>query len=53
MFTAVNTEREVMTKKAPVQAPVCPKASSDQASALLDDKCLNRGRGKSEGKGSI
>ncbi len=38
VFTAVNTEREVMTKKAPVQAPVCRKGSSDQASALLDDK---------------
>ncbi len=51
--TAVNMEREVLTKKAPVQASVCPEASSDQASALLDDKDLDRGwvdvEGDSEG----
>ncbi len=40
MFTALNMEQEVLTKKTPVQAPVCPKASSDQASALLDVKYL-------------
>ncbi len=46
MFTAVNTAREVMTKKAQVQALVCRKVSSDQASALLDDEYLDKDQGK-------
>ncbi len=34
VFTVVNTEQELMPQKAPVQAPGCPKASSNPASAM-------------------
>lgn len=41
VFTVVNTEQELMPQKAPVQAPGCPKASSNPASAM-SHPCVSR-----------